>query len=193
MCSIESLSTVQSVAERQQQQAAAAACLRQVQTGASVRIIVHSWHALVNAAGMCNTKHNASSIMPQDQQPSWHRTQQQCGAQLQSGFRHRKSHACQAQFRAHRQNQEEEGLLTMAWCAQATTPQQTPEDLDCKGLNADRHSCHTQPQALWLFDMTSVCKFRHMAMHAQPPSSLHAVRPHKISETWKNKCCPQCQ
>jgi hypothetical protein len=28
--------------------------------------------------------------------------------------------------------------------------------------------------------MVSVRKYRHMAMHAQPPSSLHAIRPHNL-------------
>jgi hypothetical protein len=33
-----------------------------------------------------------------------------------------------------------------------------------------RHSCETQPQ-----EMGSVCKFRHMAMHAQPPGQAAAA------------------
>jgi hypothetical protein len=30
--------------------------------------------------------------------------------------------------------------------------------------------------------MVSVCKYRHMAMQAQPPSSLHAIRPHNLHD-----------
>jgi hypothetical protein len=56
----------------------------------------------------------------------------------------------------------------------SSTSQGKPQDLDCEEVNAGRHSCETQPQ-----EMASVCKFRHMAMHAQPPSSLHAVHPQK--------------
>jgi hypothetical protein len=35
------------------------------------------------------------------------------------------------------QRKERRGVT---WCAQATTSQRTPEELDCKGLNAGRHS-----------------------------------------------------
>jgi hypothetical protein len=61
-------------------------------------------------------------------------------------------------------------------CVQAATPQRIPA-IKMTANGSVRAVTQVRPNP---WKMVSVCKYRHMAMHAQPPSSLHAIRPHNL-------------